>query len=244
MSTSSEYSGFSGNRPVKTTPEKSTFSQTCSLLSQYLKDKGTFGDLTLGMTRTVEANGSSSEASCHPPTTMELFPTILTQRNLSVVDFFSPEPAYLHQSELPTFVNMSSGFKSVEKEPKSAPLTIFYAGQVIVFNDFPPGKMEEIMALASKGMPQSPNYQAYAHTRNQQGNHTSFVANVPQPSPIPTVRDLPIARKVSLHRFFEKRKHRIAANAPYQINNLNSVANKHAAESIPWLGFGVPSKQI
>ncbi|QCD80212.1 CO/COL/TOC1 protein [Vigna unguiculata] len=210
MSTSSEYSGFSGNRPAKTPADKSTFSQTCSLLSQYLKEKGTFGDLTLGMTCTAEANGSSSEASCHPPTTMELFPTILTQRNPSAaVDFFSPEPAYPHRSELPTLVNMSSGFRSVEKEPKPAPMTIFYAGQVIVFNDFPPEKMEEIMALASKGMSQSPNYQAYAHTRNQQGNHTSFVANVPPQSPsIPIVRDLPIARKVSLHRFFEKRKHR------------------------------------
>ncbi|KAK7347891.1 hypothetical protein VNO80_22432 [Phaseolus coccineus] len=246
MSISSEYSGFSGNQTANSPAEKSTFSQTCSLLSQYLKEKGTFGDLTLGMTCTVEANASPSETSCHPATTMELFPTILTQRNPSAtVDFLSPATAYPHYSELPTVVNNSSGFKPVEKEPKAAQMTIFYAGQVVVFNDFPPEKMEEIMSLARKGMSQSPNYHAYAHTRNQQGNHASFVSNVPpQPSSMPIVRDLPIARKVSLHRFFEKRKHRIAANAPYQMNNPNSAPNKHAAESMPWLGFGLPSKQI
>ncbi|ESW26556.1 hypothetical protein PHAVU_003G129200 [Phaseolus vulgaris] len=228
MSTSSEYSGFSGNQTANSSSEKSTFSQTCSLLSQYLKENGTFGDLTLGMTCTVEANASPSETSCHPATTMELFPTILTQRNPSAaVDFLSPSRAYPHYSEL----NKSSGFKPVEKEPKASQMTIFYAGQVVVFNDFPPEKMEEIMSLARKGMSQSPNYHAYAHTRNQ-------------PSSMAIVRGLPIARKVSLHRFFEKRKHRISANAPYQINKPNSAPNKLAAESMPWLGFGVPSKQI
>jgi len=79
-----------------------------------------------------------------------------------------------------------SDCKAVEKEPKAAQMTIFYAGQVVVFNDIPPEKMEEIMALASKGMSQSPNY---AHTRNHQGNHTSFASNgPPQPPPIPIAR--------------------------------------------------------
>ena len=53
MSCSSE---FMGQKPVRS-PEEPSFTQTSSLLSQYLKEKGSFGDLTLGMTCNVEANG-------------------------------------------------------------------------------------------------------------------------------------------------------------------------------------------
>ncbi|TKY60954.1 TIFY 10A [Spatholobus suberectus] len=42
--------------------------------------------------------------------------------------------------------------RSMEKEPKAAKLTVFYAGQEVVFNDFPVDKVEEIMSLASKGI--------------------------------------------------------------------------------------------
>lgn len=35
--------------------------------------------------------------------------------------------------------------------PKTAPMTIFYAGQVFVFNDFPADRAKEVMLLASKG---------------------------------------------------------------------------------------------
>ncbi|XP_020227971.1 protein TIFY 10A-like [Cajanus cajan] len=99
MSSSSEYSGFSGHRPA----EKSTFSQTCSLLSQYLKEKGSFGDLSLGMSCAVEPNGSP-ETSCHSATTMELFPTIMTQRNPTAMDFLSPQTAFPRHSEVPSIV--------------------------------------------------------------------------------------------------------------------------------------------
>ncbi|QCE13591.1 hypothetical protein DEO72_LG11g585 [Vigna unguiculata] len=57
MSSSSEYSEFSGQKSAKS-PEKSSFSQTCSLLSQYIKEKGSFGDLTLGMTCNAEPCGT------------------------------------------------------------------------------------------------------------------------------------------------------------------------------------------
>ena len=57
MSSSSEYSEFSGQKQARS-PEKSTFSQTCSLLSQYIKEKGSFGDLTLGMTCNTEPSGT------------------------------------------------------------------------------------------------------------------------------------------------------------------------------------------
>lgn len=39
--------------------QKSNFSQTCSLLSQYLKENGSFGDLSLGLNRNFEPNGTN-----------------------------------------------------------------------------------------------------------------------------------------------------------------------------------------
>jgi hypothetical protein len=57
MSSSTEFADLSGQRQAKA-PEKHSFSQKCSMLSQYLKEKGSFGDLTLGMTCNIEGNGT------------------------------------------------------------------------------------------------------------------------------------------------------------------------------------------
>ena len=57
MTSSSEFCEFSGQRQGKL-PEKASFSQRCSLLSQYLKEKGSFGDLSLGLTCNIESNGT------------------------------------------------------------------------------------------------------------------------------------------------------------------------------------------
>nr|ACU20288.1 unknown [Glycine max] len=258
MSSSSEYSQFSGQKPARS-PEKSSFSQTCSLLSQYIKEKGSFGDLTLGMT-----SCGSPETSCQSATTMNLFPTKennVTPKDLTAMDLFSPQASsYRPSEEILTLIN-SSAIKSVSKSAKTAQMTIFYGGQVVVFDDFPADKASEIMSYATKGIPQSQNNSVFTYTPSQPSfpanlvrtsadssapitpsvNITNSIHEHPQASSRPVVCDLPIARKASLHRFLEKRKDRIASKAPYQLANGSS---NQPAESMPWLGLSASSPRI
>ncbi|KAL0345002.1 UNVERIFIED_CONTAM: protein TIFY 10B [Sesamum radiatum] len=115
---------------------RSSFSQTCSLLSQYLKVKGSFGDLSLGLTPNL---------ADQPKGTMNLLPMIEKSgqsggagaRNLNVQVNKLPQLAV-------------AGDETPMTEAETAQMTIFYGGQVIVFNDFPADKAKEIMTLASK----------------------------------------------------------------------------------------------
>ena len=58
MSAMSENTEVSGQIKAARLLEKPSFSQRCSMLSQYLKENGGFGDLSLGMTN-GKAFGSS-----------------------------------------------------------------------------------------------------------------------------------------------------------------------------------------
>ncbi|KEH32425.1 jasmonate zim-domain protein [Medicago truncatula] len=172
MSTSSDISGLSGNKLTKSS-EKPTFSQTCNLLRQYLKEKkGSFEGFNL---HTPETNGSSPGSSSHSGITMDLFPTNVTPKNLTTMDFFFPR-----------VVN------PMVKEPETAQLTMFYNGQVIVLDDFPAEKVEEL--------------KSFARTQTQ---HSDVPTMIPQQPP--SLIDMPIARKASLRRFMEKRKDRYAS---------------------------------
>jgi|UniRef100_A0A2N9I6F7 jasmonate ZIM domain-containing protein len=281
MSSSPEFVEFSGQRPARM-PEKSSFSQRCSLLSQYLKEKGSFGDLSLGMTCNIEANGTPEMYRQTAPT-MNLFPinektsevsaqNVPATRNIQSMDLF-PQPAGFAapfpKEEFPKIPD-SRVNKSASAEPEKAQMTIFYGGQVIVFNDFPTEKAKEVMLLASKGNSQmnhtpfasnpANNQPAFAPNlaRNSVDSTTSIATSssvvVPpnfgnkvinelaQPAPKALAADLPIARRASLHRFLEKRKDRITARAPYQTNNPEEIPTK-PAESKSWLGLAAQLKQ-
>ncbi|KAH0669334.1 hypothetical protein KY285_023494 [Solanum tuberosum] len=103
----------------------------------------------------------------------------------------------LPTSSLPLLANCN-----IENDPENSPLTIFYNGIVAVF-DVTKDKAENILRLAQGG-----NQQLLLKTSHVDG-------------------DLPITRKKSLERFFEKRKERMTMVSPYGFNELSS--NKLAA---------------
>lgn len=188
---------FSGGR--------STFSRTCSLLSQYMKEKGSFPDLKLSLTTT-----STEQPKTGASPTVNYLPTVEKS-----------------ESDLPQ-------------------MTIFYGGQVVVLDDLPADKAKHIMMLASTSSSGggAQNYHTSAvfsppvvHSPSESATTTfSVQEQVKKPSPeIALVGDLPIARKNSLARFLEKRKDRIVANAPYQMNK--PAAAPPAKDGEKWLGI-------
>ncbi|XP_030469786.1 protein TIFY 10a-like isoform X1 [Syzygium oleosum] len=265
--TSSELSDpgrLAGGRNPSPSPEKPApaaaainFSQTCSLLSQYLKEKGTLGDLTLGapeMFRRAAAANPMSFAAPRPVKSMDLFP--------QQAGFGSAKGDAA--AKVAAAAADSIGAKSATKEPETAQMTIFYAGQVIVFNDFPADKAKEVMLMASKGSPHNytpPGTPTLSPAKNAYAPETVKSRVDPGPSrglpphhpvnnmiqvcipglPEPTGSDLPIARRNSLHRFLEKRKDRITARAPYPIAGSAATPSK-PAESKSWLTLAAQSQ--
>ncbi|KAL9306642.1 Protein TIFY 10A [Arabidopsis thaliana] len=249
MSSSMECSEFVGSR--RFTGKKPSFSQTCSRLSQYLKENGSFGDLSLGMACKPDVNGTLGN-SRQPTTTMSLFPCEASNMDSMVQDvkptnLFPRQPSFSSSSSsLPKedVLKMTQTTRSVKPESQTAPLTIFYAGQVIVFNDFSAEKAKEVINLASKGTANS-----VAKNQTDIRSNIATIANqVPHPrktttqepiqsSPTP-LTELPIARRASLHRFLEKRKDRVTSKAPYQLcDPAKASSNPQTTGNMSWLGL-------
>ncbi|KAL9248784.1 TIFY 10A-like protein [Drosera capensis] len=174
---------------------KSNFNKTCNLFSQYLKEMRFSGDLNLASPdANVEPKGAPNVDSAM--STMNLFPLS------SGVGFYD------------------------ETIPKSAPagtaspqMTIFYNGQVIVYNDVSAAKVKEIIELASKGSAVSNAVDVAGQPMGLALPVVGSNVSAPGLTNRMKVSDLPIVRKASLQRFFEKRKDRLSAKAPYTLNN-------------------------
>ncbi|XP_013592346.1 PREDICTED: protein TIFY 10B isoform X1 [Brassica oleracea var. oleracea] len=245
MSRSAECWEFSGERK-RLLEKKPSFSQTCSRLSRYLKEKGSFGDLSLGMTCNVAGVFGVTRQQ---PTMMNLFPVEDSSDVKQKNDVFPRQSSFSSSSSsgAKEEVEKITENESVKVESQSsAPLTIFYGGQVMVFDDFPAEKAKQVIDLAHKVSAKSftaemnRNQSAYTH------KEIASTTPVPVPSPVKTAApepiqthksslacELPIARRASLHRFLEKRKDRISSKAPYQIDGSTEASSK---PNTAWLG--------
>ncbi|RWV99399.1 hypothetical protein GW17_00037693 [Ensete ventricosum] len=127
---------------------RTNFAVTCTLLSQYIKEKGSIADLGLGIAQDA-AKGESfrgKSESVRPPTTMSVIPGAdLCWGEDGAMELFSRSddlgPAVLEDA----------------REAARGQLTIFYGGKVLVFDSFPAEKAKDLMQLATKGNSTSQN---------------------------------------------------------------------------------------
>ncbi|KAL2462381.1 uncharacterized protein Fot_53618 [Forsythia ovata] len=102
-------------------PEKSNFVHTCNLLSRYIKKKGSLRNLNLEIGGKVE----------------------------SLESIMRPGSSQVTPINIEDASNESSTSEEAIMEPNNAQLTMFYAGRVLVFDDYPVDKARELVQLAS-----------------------------------------------------------------------------------------------
>ncbi|KAL2516482.1 Protein TIFY 11B [Forsythia ovata] len=163
---------FSDRKRARKAPEKSNFVHTCNLLSQFIKEKGSLRDLNFEIGDKVESLESivkadksqaaaastsieksvqaSEQVICIDPVPRRGVPdssiSLQDASNEHRTDFLVDSK--FSKKKRPNFHELSRDAATVES--KSAQLTIFYAGRVLVFDDYPPEKVTQLVEFASK----------------------------------------------------------------------------------------------
>ncbi|WOK92071.1 hypothetical protein Cni_G00762 [Canna indica] len=230
---------------------KSQFSLTCTLLSQYLKENGTFG--SIGLEMAPMPLHLQAKENYRAPTTLSLLPgaDVSTENHADkVADLDGPKSMELFP-QLAGSAEKEEPIKTPSEIGKGQ-LTIFYSGKVMVFDDFPAEKAKDLMQMAGKEsaaaqklgftVPASSTGSESSAKQNTIFAPTTSTQPPAAPAPKPaqtTASDMPIARRNSLHRFLEKRKDRINTKAPYQVHGGSPAPETQKAEgSQAWLGLG------
>lgn len=193
-------------------PEKFNFTRRCSLLSRYLKENGSFGNINLGLVRKPNSD-RVLPGNSDPPGKQQ-------------------HKADSDTKTLDVFQRVSKGKTnddsnlSKSSEPGSSQLTIFFGGQVLVYNEFPTDKAKEIMEVAKQAKPVTDiNIKTQTNVENNDNKSNMVLPDLNEPTnSVDIIINQQsqvverIARRASLHRFFAKRKDRAVARAPYQVN--------------------------
>lgn len=111
-----------------------------------------------------------------------------------------------------------------EREPGSSQLTIFFGGKVIVYNEFPANKANEIIQVAKQTKPVTvENIKTQINVENNNNKSNMVIPDLNEPTNSAETDHNHntkqqqqqqnqiverIARRASLHRFFAKRKDR------------------------------------
>lgn len=223
-----------------------SFSQTCDLLSEYMKgNKGGFGPPAINLSSSAPASsvGISSSTYKNEVKLMGLFP----QQHASL--------------------GATPNTMETKNKPESPQMTIFYGGKIMVLDNLTADNAKQVLGFAENF---SGSY--IVSTRETAGNSVVPVNNIlirkdllppshqqrqqQQQRPIPiasgssssslyiNASDVPAAKNLSLQRFLAKRKERISARAPYQVKASSSTpkdSHKEMDESKTWLGLGPKS---
>ncbi|KAJ6827004.1 protein TIFY 10c-like isoform X1 [Iris pallida] len=172
----------------------SRFSVACALLSKMVKENRSFAGLAL----------AKPNAIYKPPTTMSLLPGV----DVSAEN--QPDTADTDPAPVRAATKCMDLFPSSEPEERP-PLTIFYRGSVIVFDDLSETEAKDLVQMVSAAAASS------SMADRLPGSCPTNSASLP-PARVNHSADLLLqARNASVSRFLSKRKERTDANAPYQV---------------------------
>ncbi|KAF8099516.1 hypothetical protein N665_0242s0003 [Sinapis alba] len=235
-------------------PEKSSFSRRCSLLSRYLKEKGSFGNIDIGLARKLDLE-LAGKSDLRGQENQIIKAGISETRPFDSIQNLSVREVSTSSGGRPIDVDLSEPASVVVPEPGNSQLTIFFQGKVMVYEEFPEDKAKEIMEAAREAHRvafDSKNTQNLDMNMSNKSNVVIPDLNEPTSSGANNDDDQTgqqhqvverIARRASLHRFFAKRKDRAVARAPYQVNQNCGHLPPKPQKVGPSVEPGQPSRQ-